>query len=695
MPNELGASSVTTLEMQVLNMAFLLERLGKDCGRLQFLREFQKNAEEAIFQKLQKILQEKYNCFVTNWTELELACKKFEIDLSAEVIKWDRNEFFSSQFGASKLCLIDTGIGMDEIELRENINKLASSGKELGDAANFGVGAKISAAIHNQLGIVYISWKDGRGIMAILCKDGQKSCYGLQNINETGGSNSYFRELSKEEEQVLKPEEIKESGTVVVFLGNEEKENTTVAPLIGERQTGGDRWIVKYLNDRFFKKIPITTKCRSGWSAKNERDFKLDSMHGKAYYLDTYCAEKGIVHLNDCRVYWWITNFGDLGPKGSGVHGYVSTTGFVGVLYQDELYEIFARGAGNRNRLQDFGVIFGSNRIVMVIEPDIKKINLKSDIARTRLSLANDESLPWDSWASEFQRKFPKELKEYLEKHSGESTDSESVKKRLDSIKHLFQLPNYKFLKNGGGTKSQNPVGSEINNEFEEEGFEYGSGTLGAIEPQNGGQNEDRKDKREKVSGNSNNRNTATGMGGSFKPKNPVGRALQNLKGLANNPNGNILDSSNGDSLPNIKCSWVSLEDGSRVENELEDRAAQYIWPKGSSEGIIKINKDFRVFINEFKRWKSEYKNLPNLFPIIEEVIKSWYEQLLIEAVIGTLVLQNSPKWNADDSEKALSEEALTTVVNIKYLLHHTIKREIGSRIGKIRQSDQTKEHSL
>src|SRR6266581_7354136 len=131
-----------TLPMTVKNTGFLLDRLGQDCHPLQFLRELTQNSIQAI-QRTEEAGQVIWDA---DWNCFELG-------------------------GLMKLCVIDTGDGMTGAEMVEHINKLSSSGAQQSFTGNYAVGAKIAAATRNHAGMVYLSWKDGRGTMIHLWRN--------------------------------------------------------------------------------------------------------------------------------------------------------------------------------------------------------------------------------------------------------------------------------------------------------------------------------------------------------------------------------------------------------------------------------------------------------------------------------------------------------------------------------------------
>src|SRR5436190_4839723 len=145
-----------TLPMSVANITFMVNRLGEDCAPLQYVRELTQNAIEGIVQLPSRSGEIVWDVF---WPYLDL----------------DDNM-------VSKLTCIDTGAGMTGLDMVKYINNLSSSIHEQTAHGNFGVGAKIAAAPRNPHGLVYLSWKEGRGYMIHLWFDPDERVYGLRRF---------------------------------------------------------------------------------------------------------------------------------------------------------------------------------------------------------------------------------------------------------------------------------------------------------------------------------------------------------------------------------------------------------------------------------------------------------------------------------------------------------------------------------
>ncbi len=552
-------------------------------------------------------------------------------------IVWDVDWNYFEFDGVMKLCVIDTGEGMTGTEMVEHINKLSSSGAQQSLSGNYGVGAKIAAATRNHAGMVYLSWKKKQGAMIHLWRNPEDGTYGLIQQRRADGSYSEFVELEDE----VKPEVVGDHGTKIVLFGNSTDEKTIAPP---EGTPSPSRWIAKFLNTRFYR-FPegIIVKAREGWdyprsdSARN----KMRTVTGQASYLEEHKISCGEVKLAGATARWWILQDSD---SLSQDENYYASKGHVAALYQDELYELTS-GRSTAARLQQFGVIFGHRQVVIYVEPyATDEIRLTTNTSRTSL-LVNNEPLPWSDWAAEFREKMPREIDELIQQKaagSSSSDHSDTVRERLKGILDLFKLSRYR------------PTAS-------------GDLLLDDDETVRGG----RPGRFASKTSPGENVNSSTRRGGT----------IGNIYSLFQKKNGTPGEKIQPDPFP--RADWISTREGTREPLDLEDRAARFLM----EQNRLLINADFRVFKDMIARWHKEFGGGDAAGKIVEEVVHIWFEQALVETVMGLQALQGSKEWSQQQITAALSEEALTAAVMQRYHVNNSVKRELGAKLGKLQPS--------
>jgi len=589
--------------MTVKNMGFMLDRLGQDCSPLQYLRELTQNAVEAI---------------------------RTTPERTGEIV-WDADWNRYTLTDRFKLAVIDTGVGMTGEEMVEYINALSSSMHQQSTTGNFGVGAKIAAATRNHAGMIYLSWKDGVGRMTHLWRDPTTGEYGLQQFERPDGTFGHWAYISDD----VKPAGIGAHGTMVVLLGNDVDDDTMKAP---EGTPAPSRWVGRYLNTRYFR-FPdgVTVKAREGWEfprSDSDRNV-LRTVIGQSQYLDNHAESQGQLELTGAVARWWVLKDEEALSQNS---GYIASAGHMAALYQDELYEMMSSRAGVA-RLQLFGVIFGSNRVVIYVEPR-PGTAVSSNTARTQL-LINGEPLPWADWAAEFRANMPDEITHLIEQVTGGAISSDhhqAIRERLRQIRDLFRLSRYRPAK---------------------------SGDL-SIDPTSlvaGGK--PRATDREKAEG--------SGRGGGS------GGRAGDIYALFLTASGTPGEEVRSGPDPDVK--WVTLAEGTRTPPEMEDRAAKYL----SALDLLYINGDFRVYTDMIERWCKQYPQAPGARPIVQEVVREWFEQALVETVLGVHALRDARHWNLEDISEALSEEALTSAVMPRYHIEMSVRRALGAKLGTLK----------
>jgi hypothetical protein len=302
--------------------------------------------------------------------------------------------------------------------------------------------------------------------------------------------------------------------------------------------------------------------------------------------------------------------------------------------------------------LQQFGVTFGHRYVVIYVEPIGNALSkLTTNTARTTL-LINSEPLPWADWATEFRENLPEEVAKLVAEKSAASlnTDHEkSIRDRLKDILDLFKISRYK----------PTPFGDVL---IDEERLMH-------------------------IGNNGHNSRRSRDSGAGRKTGGPGG-AGGNVYAVFEKPGGIPGTKIKPDPFPTVK--WVSVKDGTRVPGDIEDRAAKYL----VDQNLLYINADFRVFNDMVTFFAKEFSGAPGITELAQESVHMWFEQALVETVMGVQGLLNSKEWSQVDIENALSEEALTSAVMQRYHVHVAVKRELGSKLGS-RRSEPNRNRTL
>ena len=590
------------LPMAVAGTSFLVDRLGQDCGPTQFVRELAQNAIEAIVRTGEP----------------------------GEIL-WGRvQQAFPSGIAVTKLAITDTGDGMTGEELERHINQLSASGGQQDLSGNFGVGAKISTAPRNPMGVVYRSWKHGEGHQVWLHQDATGR-YGLRQFSLGDDEFSYHPPVPDS----LKPALIYDHGTQVILMGASENEDTTKAP---EGVPSSPSWVSKYLNSRYFQ-FPegVTVNVQELGDGASRRT-STRRLTGQRPYLENHAIAAGVVKLAGGKAHWWILNDDRSLTTDS---TYIESSGHVAALYQDELYELRG-GRSGISRLQQFGVIFGCRRVVIYLEPRASnRQQVTSNTTRSHL-LVNNEPLCWDEWAAEFRKKMPAELHRFVEDQGAGAcgTDhAQTVRKRIEKFFDLFRAHRYRPHV-AGEEKAGNEVGP------------------GEMAGKAGGR------------GNGNNPKNS--------PKSPGAGGHENARP---ENNGKPAQKINENVYP--QAVWISAEEGTREPGFLDDRAALYL----PEQNLLQINRDFWVFQDMIDHCSKDVADYPAAKNMAATTARTWYEQALTETVIGIRALRNRKEWSDRDIDNALSPEALTAAVMQRYHIATSTKQDLQRKLHGVKAS--------
>jgi hypothetical protein len=475
--------------------------------------------------------------------------------------------------------------------------------------------------------------------MVQIWKDPATGKYGLKPQDLGGGRYDYWAPVDPK----WKPEDIRDHGTAVIFLGRSFSENTTVTP---SGVMGGKRWIQRYLNGRFFR-LPADSSLHvhEGWELpKGHKHNFYRAVDGLEVRLNELKCASGSVPLTDATAHWWILKEGEDTNA-----GHFPTPGICAALWQGELYDMAESRAGN-GRLQQFGIIFGLNRVAVIVQPDASLGELISNTARTQL-LHNNESLPWTDWAAEFREKMPSEIVALMEevgKKSATSDHRQSIRDRLREMGDLFRFSRYQRVTNGKLRADPNSLRTA----------------------------DDASDTPVSDDGNGDGTSETTER---IRRGRTKARAADYFSRLVDaKHDGAPAEEALVHELPDTY--WVSVRDATRAPGEMEDRAAQYI----PEPHTLKINGDFRVFTDMISRWSEHYKTVPGAPEIVRNVVREWFEQQLVEAVLSAKALEGSKHWTSLDVQELWSEKALTAVVLPRFHVDRIIKRTLGERIASL-----------
>jgi hypothetical protein len=266
---------------------------------------------------------------------------------------------------------------------------------------------------------------------------------------------------------------------------------------------------------------------------------------------------------------------------------------------------------------------------------------LTSNTARTQL-LINGEPLPWSDWASEFSDDMPPEIDDLVNKMAAAASGSDhkqTIKERLKAIIDLFKFSRYKPT-----AKGKLMLDAE-------------NGVAGG---------------KTKVRGPRTNVDEGE-PGGKGGRAGDIYSLFLSAKGV---PGEEIFLTREPD------VQWVSAENGTRTPGDLEDRAAKFLLQKD----LILANADFRVFNDMIERWSAKYKHVPGTREVVKNVVQEWFQQQLVEAVMGAQALRDARQWTIEDLKRLWSEEALTTAVLPRYHVDLAIKRALGAKLGTLKE---------
>ncbi len=573
---------VTTEAMGLVNSGALVKRIYEGASPFAFVREFIQNSLDA------------------GATRVEVGPDFVGVKTAIEM----------GNDPVYKLSFADNGEGIKRSKMKGLLNNLSSSDRSMEANGNFGIGAKVAALPWNPYGINFMSWtKDGEAMVRLFRRhDGN---YGLFRFNENDDTGDNFNDLT-DPPKAYQDSWQKPSGTTVVLLGRDAESDTLFGPADQEAGLFG---LMHVINDRYFvfpedAKVSVCVfenSAKSKWpKTKAEARKYYRQAQGSKWFLDKHSKESGVVKGEGVKVHWWWHP----DAKSTGFDSYTSQLGYVGALYDGELYDTYRRTKVGKRRTYPyslvamyakFGLFFEDvwNNVTLVVEPDIfsdKRPNgVIPDLSRGHLKSAAGEPMPWDQWGQLFAANLPPVIADAIDKAS-EGTGSTI---NLDAkLKEYFdRMDIYSGLDKTVG----------------------GASGGGCIVP--------RRKKVGTVVNKSPNDNA-----GEFRPTKYHVPARQ----------------------------WVKSSKLAKDQDLFVGKAVFY------SEGnnTVLFNEDFPLWKQMADHWVSKYPGgVAGLAAKVREAVRYVYESAVVSRIVHIRQFKGRPDWNAQSIEKSLSNESLTMVV--------------------------------
>ena len=456
--------------------------------------------------------------------------------------------------------------------------------------------------------------------------------WGLEPQRWPDGHTDYWRPLDEQDKPWLLRGQ--DHGTQVVLLGQHERHDTTQAP---DSVTDARRhWISRYLNARFLRlptKIEVLVREQHD---RHERG-QLQHVHGEQHHLERHrspqvpCSSATRSRTGGCST----TIIEPAAAKRRSGPRPVTSPPCTATSSTTSCRRPAAGTAAFRTSASASATSASCSTSSPRSTPAAS-----SATPPARSCSSTTSRSPWARWGEEFTAAMPDEIRQLQERAATADgvPRQQAIRQRVSAIMPLYRLSRYRPTQpprqpatgsglNGAGDGPADriqahgtpPAANSVHAHADEEPGRYGSGS----EP---------------------------------------------APGHADGPSG----SDAAVDLPDV--AWISARDGSRAPRDLEDQAARY--HPGRHE--LTINADFRAITDLITHWQDRYKGVPGARAVIEAHVREWCEQILVEVVLAA---RNST-WRAEQLGALLSPTSLTAALLPRHLLHATLQKRLGQKLG-------------
>jgi len=339
--------------------------------------------------------------------------------------------------GTNKLCIWNTGPGMDAPELMHICNIASSIGKEKSLTGNFGMGAKVASLPSNQRGMRYRSCKKGKVHQVILCnRDG---VYGRLRIfhPETG---EHLEVIDVTAIAQREGRSLEYDWTEVVLLGNEAEQDTVTEPFNGDPTQEG-QWLATYLYHRFYRFPPgvVVTMLEGTHKLDGRRRFATIPMRLPAFErVETVTTNEGLkIHYIYDAAYEKPTGASHNKSIKGALASAVSTCA---IVHKDEMYDV-RKGRAWTLDAPIFGIPFGAKHISVHIELPTDSLIIPDGYRQfLRYAQGDQRNVAATDFAELVRDHRPQWLIEIIRSFAPDSASSDEIRDELQKLLNRLRV---------------------------------------------------------------------------------------------------------------------------------------------------------------------------------------------------------------------------------------------------------------
>jgi len=345
--------------------------------------------------------------------------------------------------GVSKLTFWNTGIGMDDKELKQATDLSSSINKEMALDGNFGIGAKVSGLTMSREGIRYRSCKDGIVNEVTIGFDPDEGTYVRFPVELPDGTFDTVYDVTQVVEDSGK--DISFDWTEVVLFGECEDHDTVAEPL-GKNKTAERSFIASNIFKRFARfsqgvevRIDVAM-TKGGGKGESGRFRQLKTLNDVLQNLPNHervvapGGEVAVHYVHDPKHERHSHSLSALANPAT------SSTTFCALVHKGERYDIKSR-KGWSAAAPNFGIPFGSK--VLTVEIEIADSLALANQYRDGLNWPDDRSpVTAEEFADYVRELMPEWVKEVIRSQSPASDDNlDDLQTDLQKLLDEFRIP--------------------------------------------------------------------------------------------------------------------------------------------------------------------------------------------------------------------------------------------------------------